>query len=80
MHDPVCHCNQLYPDYNSRPSKLVCTSVTLASFIQPRAVVCVSCAHTAILSRRSVCISLTHDEKHFAAPKHKIRREVYLFT
>ncbi len=26
MHDPVCHCNQLYPDYNSRPSKLVATS------------------------------------------------------
>ncbi len=40
IHDHVCHCNQLYPDYNSRPSKLVCTSVTLASFIQPRAVVC----------------------------------------
>ncbi len=34
MHDPVCHCNQLYLNYNSRPSKLVCTSVTVASFIQ----------------------------------------------
>ncbi len=66
MHDPICHCNHLYPDYNSQPSKLVCTSVTLASFIQPRAVVCVSCAHT-VLSHRSVCI--THDEKRFAAPK-----------
>ncbi len=39
MHDPVCHCNHLYFDYNSRPSKLACTSVTLASFIQPKAVV-----------------------------------------
>ncbi len=39
MHDPVCHCNHLYPDSNSRPSKLVPTSVKLASFIQPRAVV-----------------------------------------
>ncbi len=35
-----CHCNHLYLDYNSRPSKLVSTRVTLASFIQPRAVVC----------------------------------------
>ncbi len=42
MHDPVCHCNHLFLDYNSRPSKLVCTSVTLASFIQLRDVVCVS--------------------------------------
>ncbi len=50
MHKPVCHCNHLYPDYNSRPSKLVATSVTLASFIQPRAVVCVYCAHTEFLS------------------------------
>ncbi len=39
MHDPVCHCNHLFLDYNSRPSKLVCTSLTLASFIQPGAVV-----------------------------------------
>ncbi len=31
--------------------------MTLASFIQPRAVVCVSYAHTAVLSHRSVCIS-----------------------
>ncbi len=31
------------------------TSVTLASF-PARAVVCVSCSHTAVLSRRSVCI------------------------
>ncbi len=76
MHDPVCQCNQLYPDYNSRPSKLVCTSVTLASFIHPRAVVCASYTHTAILSNRSVCI--THDEKRFAAPTHRIRREVVL--
>ncbi len=29
-----CHCNQLYLDYKTCPSKLVCTSVTLASFIQ----------------------------------------------
>ncbi len=71
-----CHCNQLYLDYNSRPSKLYATSVTLASFIQPRAVVCVSYAHTAVLSRSSVCI--THDEKCFVAPKHRIRREVVL--
>ncbi len=51
-----CHCYYLYPDYNSRPSKLVATSVTLASFIHPRAVVCVSCTHTEFLSNRSVCI------------------------
>ncbi len=50
--------------------------MTLASFIQPRAVVCVSYAHTAVLSRSSVCI--THDEKCFVAPKHRIRREVVL--
>ncbi len=62
MHDPVCHCNHLYLDYNSRPSKLVSTSVTLDSFIQPRAVVCVSCANTDFLSNRSICI--THDEKY----------------
>ncbi len=62
MHDPVCQCNHLFLDYNSRPSKLVCTSVTLASFIQLRDVVCVSYVHTAVLSRRSVCI--THDEKY----------------
>ncbi len=36
--------------------------VTLASFIQPRAVVWVSCVHTEFLSHRSVCI--THDEKY----------------
>ncbi len=41
MHNPVCHCNHLFLDYNSRPSKLVCTSVTLASFIQLRDIVCV---------------------------------------
>ncbi len=76
MHDHVCQFNQLYPDYNSRPSKLVCTSVTLASLIHSRAVVCASYTHTAILSHRSVCI--THDEKRFAAPKHRIRREVVL--
>ncbi len=35
-----CRCNQLYLDYNSRPSKLVCVLVWLASFIQPRDVVC----------------------------------------
>ncbi len=46
--------------------------MTLASFIQPRAVVCVS----AVLSNRSVCI--THDEKRFAATKHRIRIEVGL--
>ncbi len=62
MHDPVCHCNHLFLDYNSRPSKLVCTSVTLASFIQLRDVVCVSYDYTAFLSNRSVCI--THDEKY----------------
>ncbi len=78
MHDPVCHCNQLYLDYNSRPSKLVCTSVTLASFIQPRAVVCVSYTHTEFLSNRSVCISLTHDENRISPPKHRISREVIL--
>ncbi len=50
--------------------------MTLASFIQPRAVVCVSCAHTEFLSKGSVCI--THDVKSFAAPKHRIRREVLL--
>ncbi len=50
--------------------------MTLASFIQPRAVVCVSYAHTAVLSHRSVCI--THDEKRFATPKDRIRREVVL--
>ncbi len=53
MHDPVCHCNQLYLDYNSRPSKLVSTSVTLASFIQLRDVVCVSYTHTAFLSNHT---------------------------
>ncbi len=74
MHDPVCHCNQLYLDYNSRPSKLVCTSVTLASFIQLRDVVCVSYTHTAFLSNRSVCISLTHDENRISPPKHRICR------
>ncbi len=65
MHDPVCHCNHLFLDYNSRPSTLVCTSVTLASFIQLRDVVCVSYDIynvTAFLSNRSVCI--THDEKY----------------
>ncbi len=31
MHD---HVTQLYLDYKTCPSKLVCTSVTLASFIQ----------------------------------------------
>ncbi len=61
MHNPVCHCNQLYLDYNSLHQNL-CTSVTLASFIHPRAVVCVSCAHTEFLSRDSVCI--THYEKY----------------
>ncbi len=70
-----CHCNHLFLDYNSRPSKRVCTSVTLASFIQLRDVVCVSYDYTAFLSNRSVCI--THDEK-CAAPKHRIRREVVL--
>ncbi len=53
------------------------TSVKLASFIQPRAVVCVSCAHTAVLSCRSVCIT-QRDEKCFAAPKQRIRREAVL--
>ncbi len=53
------------------------TSVTLASFIQPRAVVCVSYAHTAVLSHCSVCI--THDEKHFAAPKHRIHSQERLY-
>ncbi len=62
MHDPVCHCNHLFLDYNSRPSKLVCTSVTLAYFIQLRDVVCVSYDYTEFLSNRSVCI--THDEKY----------------
>ncbi len=76
MHNPVCHCNHLYTDYNSRPSKLVSTSVTLASFIQPRAVVCVTCAHTEFLSHRSVCI--THDENRISPPTHRIRREVAL--
>ncbi len=71
MHDPVCHCNHLYLDSNSRSSKLVSTSVTLASFIQPRAVVC----SYRVLSNHSVCI--THNEKH-AAPKQKICREVSL--
>ncbi len=75
MHDPVCHCNHLFLDYNSRPSTLVCTSVTLASFIQLRDVVCVSYDYTVFLSNRSVCI--THDEK-CAAPKHRIHREVVL--
>ncbi len=50
--------------------------MTLASFMQPRAIVCVSYVHTAVLSHRSVCI--THDEKCFAAPKHRIHREVVL--
>ncbi len=61
MHDPVCHCNHLFLDYHSRLSKLVCTIVTLASFIQLRDVVCVSYdIYTGFLSNRSVCI--THDE------------------
>ncbi len=50
--------------------------MTLAPFIQPRAVDCVSCAHTAVLSHRLVCIA--HDEKRFAAPKHRIGKEVVL--
>ncbi len=33
-------------------------------------------AHTAVLSHRSVCI--THDERRFNAPKHRICREVVL--
>ncbi len=80
MHDPVCHCNQLYLDYNSRPSRythdLVATSVTLASFIQLRAVVCISCAHSDVLSRDSVCIHRAM--RRFASPKHRICREVVL--
>ncbi len=62
-------------NYNSRPSKLVCTSVTLASVIQPRAVVCVSYIYTAILSHDSVCI---HSATRISPPKHRIRREVVL--
>ncbi len=75
MHDPVCHCNHLFLDYNSRPSKLVCTSVTLASFIQLRDVVCVLYDYTAFLSNRSVCI--TRDEK-YVLLRNTIRTEVVL--
>ncbi len=75
MHDPVCHLNHLFLDYNSRPSTLVCTSVTLASFIQLRDVVCVSYDNTAFLSNRSVCI--THDEK-YVLLRNRIHREVVL--
>ncbi len=57
-----CHCNHLFLDYNSCPSTLVCTIVTLASFIQLRDVVCLSYDYTVFLSNRSVCI--THDEKY----------------
>ncbi len=52
------------------------TSVTLASLIQPRAVVCISCAHTAVFSRDSVCIHSA--VRRFASPKHIIYREVVL--
>ncbi len=55
---------------------LVATSVTLASFIKPRAVVCVSCAHSAFLRRDSVCIHSAM--RRFASPKHRICRQVVL--
>ncbi len=55
---------------------LVATSVTLASFIKPRAVVCVSCAHSEFLRQDSVCIHRAM--RRFASPTHRIRREVVL--
>ncbi len=54
----------------------MCTSVTLAYFIQPRAVVCVSYTHTEFLSHCSVLA--THDENRISHPKHRICREVVL--
>jgi len=67
-----CHCH-LYPDYNSRPSKLVCTSVTLASFIQPRDVVC-----SYICFEPPFSLYSQRDKRRFAAPKPRIFREVVL--
>ncbi len=61
-----CHCNHLYLDDNSRLSKLLAISGTLASFIQLRAVVCVSYAHYSGFEMPFSLYFTQRDEKRFA--------------
>ncbi len=70
-----CRCNQLYLDYNSRPSKLVCVLVWLWLLLSSE-----SCSLLIQLFWATIQSVFTHDEKRFAAPKHRIRREVVLLV